>query len=498
MKTIFQNKPSVFLGIFLFLLGLSCTVLAQDSLFQVKLQHNISELQNLYCWSEEDFYRGEFSISDNVDFEKECENLNLFSELQYNVKSYYVFFNQLPLRDKQNLIRYFSYSKTFFEEQLEEAGLPTELKYFAPALSVMNPTALTNKRAGIWQLTHFQGVLNGLQINSLQDERFNEEKSTEAFVGQIKKNTLLFETTELAVLAYLSGNTKLKNTIARSGNKIGLNEILIQLPIDVQETIAAYQAMAVFLQNNTFKSEEIRSPIGFVSVNQQVHFQQIHKVLKISPEELQFLNPQFYHSIIPGDKNSTVLAIPIEKYDEFILKVNEVYHAYDSTFFQLVEHKIEYPPAPNRQYVGEKVKDLEIEGKTKIKYKLKSGDVLGFIAEDYDVRVADLKYWNNIHNERKIQAGKTLDIFVDDDKAEYYISLQKGTQVQTTKAAAPVSIVIPENARRVEHTVKSGESPYVIAKKYDGVSPEAILEWNGIRDARKIQIGQKLIIYLAQ
>jgi membrane-bound lytic murein transglycosylase D len=67
---------------------------------------------------------------------------------------------------------------------------------------------------------------------------------------------------------------------------------------------------------------------------------------------------------------------------------------------------------------------------------------------------------------------------------------------QLTQTSPLVNYRVPDTARKVEHIVKSGESPYVIAKKYDGVTPEQILEWNGIKDARKIQIGQKLIIYL--
>ncbi|MBN2772670.1 MAG: LysM peptidoglycan-binding domain-containing protein, partial [Prolixibacteraceae bacterium] len=34
-----------------------------------------------------------------------------------------------------------------------------------------------------------------------------------------------------------------------------------------------------------------------------------------------------------------------------------------------------------------------------------------------------------------------------------------------------------------------------IAQKFDGVSPDDILLWNNIDDARKIQVGQKLTIY---
>ena len=67
---------------------------------------------------------------------------------------------------------------------------------------------------------------------------------------------------------------------------------------------------------------------------------------------------------------------------------------------------------------------------------------------------------------------------------------------QLTETSPLPSYKAPDSVHKVEHIVKSGESPYVIAKKYDGVTPEQILQWNGVKDARKIQIGQKLIIYL--
>jgi len=44
------------------------------------------------------------------------------------------------------------------------------------------------------------------------------------------------------------------------------------------------------------------------------------------------------------------------------------------------------------------------------------------------------------------------------------------------------------------YTVKNGESPYIIAKKFPGVSADDILRWNNIKDPRKIKPGQKLKI----
>lgn len=474
--------------------------------FKNGFESNISALNDLYCWNDSSFFQGEFLLNTDVDFEVELKKNTLFADLNVDAARFYSYLQELPIVEKQNLIRYFSFHQLSFENELKEAGLPDEIKYLAPTLSAMNPLAVgENKQVGIWQLSHFSGIIRDLQITRLVDERLNEGISSKAAVQQLKQNESIFGSNELAVVAYLVGNTKLQNTLLRCGANPSLNKMVSCLPVSIRETLAAYQAMSVFLRTNTFTPAMEIKLTDVVSVNRQIHFQQISSVLNIPEKQLEFLNPQYRYSIIQGDESAANIVIPQDKQNDFVTWLDSIYSSYDSTLFLVVEQNIEYPPAPNRKYVGEKVKDLEIEGKTKIKYTIKSGDVLGFIAEDYDVRVADLKYWNNIYNERRIQVGQKLDIFVDDDKAAYYSNLQKENKktvetkdmVEQLTNTSPVPVYkIPNSARKVVHIVKSGESPYVIAKKYEGVTPEEILEWNGIKDARKIQIGQKLIIYL--
>ncbi|RBP48078.1 LysM domain-containing protein [Roseimicrobium gellanilyticum] len=56
-------------------------------------------------------------------------------------------------------------------------------------------------------------------------------------------------------------------------------------------------------------------------------------------------------------------------------------------------------------------------------------------------------------------------------------------------AAAKPAAAKPSNA--ATHTVKSGETPYAIARKY-GVTPDQIMRYNGIKDASKLKIGTVL------
>lgn len=432
-------------------------------------------------------------------------NSELFPSPLDEASEFYDELLNLPEEHKQNLVLWFTASEPMISRQISNFELSDDLKYLVPALSGMNVQAVSSeKQAGIWQLNHFQGILNGLQVEHLVDERFDVEKATYAALTEIKKNTEIFGAVDYAVLAYLAGKVQLKNVLEVVGDSVSSKVVLELLSKKITARVAAYQTFVVFM--HSFKLNEFESPFKFeeVTITREMHFQQLAPVLNIPLEKITALNPQFRFSIVPGDKNYR-LRLPAGQRDEFLTFQDSIYNAYDSALFQPVAQKIEYPPALTRQYAGEKVKDLEIEGKTKIKYLIKTGDVLGFIAEDYDVRVADLKYWNNIYNERKIQAGQTIDIFVDNDQVDYYRNLNKtvigtvqGDNENGNHSANVSNYAIPDSAKKVEHVVKSGESPYLIAKKYEGVTPEAILEWNGISDARKIQIGQKLTIYVTQ
>ncbi|WP_372647669.1 LysM peptidoglycan-binding domain-containing protein [Draconibacterium sp.] len=508
MKRFKQNKPGSLIGILVvLLLFVPLFNWAQDSInsedFQSRLLQNIHQQVFEYPWNDAAFFPGKLELANRQTMKRELKEAREYAHNPDAFEVYFSILDHLPAPDKAIFVKSFWFYQPEIKSQLIEAGLSEDLQYLPATLSAFNNEAISSfKRAGAWQLTHFQGVLNSLQINKLIDERLNISKATFAAVQELKKNEALFDHPKKAMLAFVFGKTEIKNLCRRAGgDACSVNELLAVAPKEMTDFMAAYQATAAFLSQNKYIPEQEPQKTAEAKVRLQTHFDQISAVLPISNNELSFLNPQFPYSIVPEQAS---LTLPENMKQDFLFLQDSIYNGVDSTLFEVVAQKIEYPPAPNRQYVGEQVKDLEIEGKTKIKYTIMSGDVLGFIAEDYDVRVADLKYWNNIYDERKIQAGKTLDIFVDDENADYYRGLQQQTAIKEKQktvvpdfaSATLPGMVIPESSKKVEHIVESGESPYVIAQKYDGVTPEKILEWNSISDARKIQIGQKLIIYV--
>jgi len=132
-------------------------------------------------------------------------------------------------------------------------------------------------------------------------------------------------------------------------------------------------------------------------------------------------------------------------------------------------------------------------------YTVKSGDSLWKIARQQNVSVASIKQANNLSSD-SLKVGQKL-----------HLPSQTATTAATTTASATPSApaasagiatspyaewrepgTYTENGQTI-HVVDIGESPAIIAKKY-GVKVDDLMKANGISDARRIVVGQKLVI----
>lgn len=132
--------------------------------------------------------------------------------------------------------------------------------------------------------------------------------------------------------------------------------------------------------------------------------------------------------------------------------------------------------------------------KARLVYTVKSGDVPGAIAAKFNVRLADLKYWNNLNRKMTIRVGQKLVIYVSAKKANQYKNKATYAGKVTNETDAPKVETI--DGEFVYYTVKKGENLWSIAKKYPGVSNKDIMRWNGISESKvkDIRPGQKLKI----
>ena len=107
-------------------------------------------------------------------------------------------------------------------------------------------------------------------------------------------------------------------------------------------------------------------------------------------------------------------------------------------------------------------------------HTVKSGDVLGKIAQKYGTTVSKIMTWNNLKND-KIYIGQKLIVGSKESKNSSNKNNQK-----------------PNNSTTITYTVKSGDTLSQIAKKY-GTSIDKIKKNNHLSSDR-INIGQKLKI----
>lgn len=130
------------------------------------------------------------------------------------------------------------------------------------------------------------------------------------------------------------------------------------------------------------------------------------------------------------------------------------------------------------------------EGKAAVTYRVKKNDSLLGIAEIFNVRVTDIRNWNDIPYTSSISVGQTLTLYVPTDKKDFYASLDSQTPTEkTTIKNTPLNRTT--NAWTY-HRVRKGETLNSIAQKY-GVSVSEIKLWNNINGS-KILLGSQLKI----
>jgi LysM repeat protein len=154
--------------------------------------------------------------------------------------------------------------------------------------------------------------------------------------------------------------------------------------------------------------------------------------------------------------------------------------------------------------------------KVKITHKVKSGESLSTIAKKYKVTVAELKSWNSLSSD-KLSIGKALKVITKKavpvkqsdtqalaeplvaaaavKKEEPKVADKKAEDPNGTKEVVFISTKASTPATKasgdwVNHTVKSGESLFSLAKMY-GSSIEELIQWNNLT-SNNIKVGQSI------
>jgi len=144
--------------------------------------------------------------------------------------------------------------------------------------------------------------------------------------------------------------------------------------------------------------------------------------------------------------------------------------------------------------VEESTTSIIPEGTVAVTYRVKNDDSLLGIADLFNSRVSDIRNWNNIPYTTTIKVGQSLNIYVPEEMKDYYASLDKTTEIETSG-----NIITTKNSKTIKnagivyHKIRRGETLGLIAAKY-GVSVNQLRDWNNV-SGNKIMSGRNLRIY---
>lgn len=128
-------------------------------------------------------------------------------------------------------------------------------------------------------------------------------------------------------------------------------------------------------------------------------------------------------------------------------------------------------------------------GKSEVIYHVKKKDNLLGIAHLFNVRVSDIRNWNNIPYTKAITIGQKLSVYVPNDKKDYYASLDNQSELEK---AVTMNLPAKTSNSWLYHRIRRGENLSYIAARY-GVDVGDLMDWNDLSSSR-IYVGEKLKI----
>ncbi|EON78589.1 Membrane-bound lytic murein transglycosylase D precursor [Lunatimonas lonarensis] len=411
-----------------------------------------------------------------ADVEKRVEAMKTDMPFQLN-ETIFSFINYFTVRNRaytRMVLERKHHYFPLFEEVLRENDMPEDVKFLAVIESGLNPKARSRVGAmGLWQFMPGTGREYQLYANQYIDDRLDPEKSTEAAIRFLKSLHKRYGDWELAMAAYNCGPGNVNKAIKRSGGKRKFWEIYNYLPRETRSYIPQFQAIMYVMRHaelhNLFLEDPV-FPVDYQLISWEGHLDlmELSKHSDICMEDLEFLNPALVSTRIP--KMNRELSIKVPSTKAAFLAENQRW-IQDSLAIQADRFVAEMPkPTPF----------ISSSGHT-VTYRVQSGDVLGGIAQRYNVSVANLKAWNGI-NGNLIRVGQVLHIHQPTS------TLDKPTLASNS---SPLQ-VNNENGSKV-YTVQPGDSLWLISSRLEGVTIEQLKKLNNL-NTNQIKPGQKLII----
>ena len=394
----------------------------------------------------------------------------------------------------------------YITEQLEQAGLPLELALLPIVESTYDPLAYSpSHAAGLWQFIPSTAKQFGLERNRWYDGRRDVVSSTNAAIKYLSYLNNRFDNDWLlALAAYNSGEGYVSKSILKN-RKAGkpVDFWSIRLPKETRNYVPQLLALASLIDAPSAHKIELpfiaNSPyFELIEIEHQVSLQKVMEVSGVNETLFYRLNPAFRRSTTPPTGQHTLL-FPLENADSFrqSLKTTsqkdwiphtEYAVVQGDTLSQIAEKfdtplswiKVRNSLNSSLLKIGQILLIPHDEGtKTSTdagssfkntRYKVVGGDSLSDIALRFKTSAKSLQRQNGLSS--------------DMIKIDQYLSIR----IATKKS-------VDENLRKLFYKVRTGDSLYMIAAKFD-LDIKDITGWNNISRDKYLQPGQRLTLFV--
>ncbi len=412
-------------------------------------------------------------------FAKQLSGIGLNIEYTYHhaITRHIGYYSNNGKATNATLGKYFAYAP-YIDSLLKAYDLPMEYRYIPLAISNMNPNYngkwLTK---GYWGLSYWAAIRYGLTVNDSIDERCNMHKSTLAAIQYLKHMTDICPHTWQVITAYANSWQQMQQAYALCVNdSFDIWDIYLSRTLSTPDIIPQILAAAYITHFYTFHHITPMAPLCLhtdtVYLAQTCTHTRLCECLCMSTNKFRQLNPCIVNEYLPVNYP---IILPCDKAALFAAKGDSIYYSdtltvsiaglNDSLTIHADTTVNNTPPA----VTPGSIKNTAVSTHTAaITYTVKSGDVLGKIAQKFHTSVSHIKTWNKLKNDN-IYAGQKLTIYTT------------SSAKSSTKA---------ENSST--YTVKKGDTLSHIARKY-ATTVEHIKQLNHLQGDR-IDIGQKLRI----
>ncbi|MHB1169404.1 MAG: LysM peptidoglycan-binding domain-containing protein [Longimicrobiales bacterium] len=344
------------------------------------------------------------------------------------------------------------------QAELRERGMPEDLLYLALIESGFSPKAYSSAAAsGIWQFIAETGQRYGLEVNAVVDERRDPIESTEAALDYLQDLYERFGSWYLAAASYNTGENRVGRIMRETyGTERGTDEhfwkIAHRLPRETRDYVPLMLAaghIAKEPEKYGFTDLEYQAPLSYdvTWVPGSVSLDAIARAVSLPVDSVADLNTHLVAGMTPEGRAWPV-RLPSGRAEQFAVNFPAIFR---ETRAEAARRQAELANAPT--------------------HRVRRGETLSHIAQRYGVSVSALQQANANISPRRLQAGQTL-------------------RVPGRSSAVVTASSSSADATRF-HQVRSGESLWTIARRYD-VTMNQLRAWNGLSGRSVIHPGQKL------